>query len=647
MNLKNEIIETISSVKVGKNKFDGFWAIFITIAAVAISLAMLWFNSYGKIMGMHLRGYHLATILPMVFLVMPWRKSKPKCKPNIIDIVFAIASFYCMYHMVKQYDVFSTTGTRMGTYDFYVAAIGILLIIEATRRTAGWSLVILSVFFLFYARYGNHFPGGFKIVPFSVNRIVYTMFYTDGAIFGTVCGVSATYIFLFILFGSFLGENKSSEFFTDLALAISGDKPGGPGKVAVLSSALMGSISGSAVANVATTGVITIPLMKRVGYKPHFAGAVEAVASSGGQILPPVMASAAFIMAEMVGVPYLTVISAALIPAILYYVACWIMLDLEARKNHLEGIPKEELPVLSYIMKTRGHLALPLIILIIMLVMGRTALFAGFWGIIATIVISAIRKDTRLSIPNYIAALRDGTLQMLSVAMPCAIVGIIVGVCSMTGVGVMMAGNIIKMAGGNLLLGAILAMLVCLILGMGLPTAACYITAGVVVAPALTGMGMPSIAAHMFVLYYSVLSNLTPPVALASYTAAGIAECSVNKTAFTGFKLGLTGFIVPFMFVFTDVLLLQGTHSFVEIFVAIVTAFIGVLLLSFGLQKRAYIVGNISIAESIGYLFAAVLLMNPGVTTDAVGVIIAILLISFRYFVLKGRPDKAEKSPAT
>lgn len=525
----------------------------------------------------------------------------------------------------------------MNQLDFVVGVIGILLICEATRRTAGWALVILSAAFLFYARFGNLFPGGFRIVPFSTNRIVYTMFYTDTSIFGTVLGVSATYIFLFILFGAFLGENKSSEFFTDLALAAAGDKPGGPGKVAVLSSALMGSVSGSAVANVATTGTITIPLMKRVGYKSHFAGAVEAVASTGGQILPPVMASAAFIMAEMLGVPYLTVIKAALIPAILYYVACWIMLDIEARKNHLMGLPKEELPNLKTVLRKRGHLALPLLILIALLVSGKTPLFAGFWGIISTIIISSFSKETRMRPQTILLALREGTMSALSVAMPCAIVGIIVGVCSMTGVGVMMAGNIIRLANGNVLLAAILTMFACVILGMGLPTAACYITAAVVIAPALTQMGVNPVVAHMFVLYYSVLSSLTPPVALASFTAAGIADTSVTKTSLSGLKLGLTGFIVPYIFLFANILLLQGEFTGLQLSWTVITALLGVLILSMGLQKYCYKIGNISLVECALYIVSAVLIMIPGIATDVIGVAAIVVLIAARGIWKKGK----------
>lgn len=626
----HDCLNALRCVSVGKRKLDGPWAVIISVIAIAMALLLLWFNSYGMVLGVQLRAIHLGFVLPLVFLAYPLRKKAKRTTPSPLDILLAIASILCLVHMYMRYETFSTTGATMTQTDFAIGVIGILLICEATRRTAGWSLVLLSAFFLFYARFGNLFPGGFRIVPFSTNRIVYTMFYTDTSIFGTVLGVSATYIFLFVLFGAFLGENKSSEFFTDLALAAAGDKPGGPGKVAVLSSALMGSVSGSAVANVATTGTITIPLMKRVGYKAHFAGAVEAVASTGGQILPPVMASAAFIMAEMLGVSYLTVIKAALIPAVLYYVACWIMLDIEARKNNLVGLPKEELPNLKVVLKTRGHLALPLLILIVLLVMGKTPLFAGFWGIISTIIISSLNKETRMSPKTILLALREGTMSALSVAMPCAIVGIIVGVCSMTGVGVMMAGNIIRFANGNVLLAAVLTMLACVILGMGLPTAACYITAAVVIAPALVQMNVNPVVAHMFVLYYSVLSSLTPPVALASFTAAGIADTSVTKTSFSSLKLGLTGFIVPYIFLFANILLLQGNYTALQLIWTVITALIGVLVLSMGLQKYCYKIGGISYVECFLYLAAAICIMIPGVATDLIGVAAITILIAGR-----------------
>lgn len=632
-----EYLKPFCSVSAGKRKLNGPWAAAISAGAIVMALLLLWFNSYGMVLGVQLRAIHLGFVLPLVFLVYPLRKKTKRTSPAIGDVLLAAASVCCLVHMYTRYETFSTTGASMTQLDFAVGVIAMILIGEATRRTAGWSLVILSAFFLFYARFGNLFPGGFRIVPFSTSRIVYTMFYTDTSIFGTVLGVSATYIFLFILFGAFLGENKSSEFFTDLALAAAGDKPGGPGKVAVLSSALMGSVSGSAVANVATTGTITIPLMKRVGYQSHFAGAVEAVASTGGQILPPVMASAAFIMAEMLGTSYLTVIKAALIPAVLYYVACWIMLDVEARKNHLVGLPKDELPLLKVILKTRGHLALPLIILIVLLVMGKTPLFAGFWGIISTIAISACSKETRMSPRTILVALREGALSALSVAMPCAIVGIIVGVCSMTGVGVMMAGNIIRFANGNVLLAAILTMLACVILGMGLPTAACYITAAVVIAPALVRMGVNPVVAHMFVLYYSVLSSLTPPVALASFAAAGIAEAPVTKTSFASLKLGLTGFIVPYIFLFSNILLLQGEYTALELVWTVITALVGVLILSMGLQRYCYTIGTVSYPESFLYLVSAICVMIPGIATDAAGAVLAAILIGGRMIWKRGK----------
>ena len=338
------------------------------------------------------RAAHLAFVLFLVFMIFPARRDVVKSKPSFFDVMFAIIGSSTALYMFFIYSQFAFEGELPDTKDLIIAITGIALLFEACRRAAGLPLVILSAAFLFYAKFGNYVPGSFKIVPFSYERIIYQMFFTEVGIFGVVLGVSATFIFMFILFGAFLGETKSSDFFNDLALSVAGHKPGGPGKVAVIASMTMGTITGSAVANVATTGSITIPLMKRVGYRPHFAGAVEAVASSGGSLMPPIMASAAFLISEILGVPYLKVITAALIPALLYYFALWVMLDLESRKTNLKGLPKEELPKLKHVLVSRGHLILPLATVIFLLVIGRTPLFAGFWGIITTIVISSIRK---------------------------------------------------------------------------------------------------------------------------------------------------------------------------------------------------------------------------------------------------------------
>ncbi len=519
--------------------------------------------------------------------------------------------------MFRMYQVFAVTCDLPNNYDLWVAEIGIALLFEAVRRATGWPLVILAIIFILYAKYGNLAPGGFKIAPFSTFRILHQLFYTETGIFGLVLGVSATFIFLFIMLGAFLGENKSSQLFNDISLAAAGHISGGPGLVAVLGSALMGTISGSAVANVATTGTITIPLMKKVGYKSEFAGAVEAVASSGGSIMPPVMASAAFIMAEMLGVPYTRVILAAFIPAVLYYLALVAMLLLGARKNDMKGLPKEDLPSLKAVLKARGHLLIPVAAVMYLLISGRTPLFAGFWGIVLTVVVSWFRADTRMSLAAVVRALREGAFSSLIPAAACAVVGIIVGVASMPGVGTMLAGNIVEAAGGSLAIALVLTMFACLILGMGLPTAACYITAAVVAAPALIRLGVMPIAAHMFVLYYAILSNLTPPVAVASFTAAGIAESSPNKVALTGLRLGSAGFIVPIMFCYSPILLLQGDFAWSEALLAVVTAMVGVLCLGVALQR--YLLTHLNLLEAAVFLAVAILMIKPGLTTDLIG----------------------------
>ncbi|CAM3488383.1 TRAP transporter permease [Aeromicrobium ponti] len=638
--IMKDIYDNMDRIEVPGSIIKGRWAAAVTLICVFMGLFHIYYNSYGTMLSIQLRAAHLAFVFLLIFILFPYQKGTNKERPSILDVILALLGSFVAMYMFVSYNDFATTGRTATAVDLSIAGLGILLLFEACRRTVGIPLVILSIIFLVYAKFGNLFPGGFKIVPFSTERIIYQMYFTETGIFGIVLGVSATFIFVFILFGAFLGENKSSEFFNDLSLAAAGHRVGGPGKVAVLGSALMGSISGSAVANVATTGTITIPLMKRIGYKPRFAGAVEAVASSGGSIMPPIMASSAFIMSEILGIPYLKIITAALIPALLYYLALWVMLDLEARKTGLKGLPKEELPKFKTIIKEKGHLIFPIVFVIYLLVTGRTPLFAGFWGIVATIVVSSLRKETRLSIAKIIVALRNGAIMSLSSAIACAIVGIIVGVSSMTGVGTMLASNIVKIAGGNLFFTLLLGMIACIILGMGLPTAACYITAATVVAPALTELGVLPIAAHMFVLYYAVLSNLTPPVALASFTAAGIADASPNEVSMTGLKLGAAGYLVPMMFAFSPILLLSGDSlQFGNVILAVLTATIGIIALGVALQK--YFLTHLNWFEQGIALVVALLLIKPGTLTDIIGVIGAVIVIASQF--IRKRKVKQEK----
>ncbi len=626
---------TLGNITTPKTRLTGFWAVTLSLVCVAMSITHLLFNSYWDMVSIEKRSLHLAFVFIIVFTLYPLRRNpeSPKTAPSPLDLALAVFGAGMCLYMYWIYEEFAFEGLMPGTLDIYLAFGAILVMFEACRRTTGWPLVILCAIFLLYAVYGNHAPGGFRIVPFSFQRVIYQMFYTDTGIFGTVLGVSATFIFMFVLFGAFLGETKSSEFFNDLSLSLAGHKPGGPAKVALIASMTMGTITGSAVANVATTGTITIPLMKRVGYAPHFAGGVEAVASTGGSIMPPIMASAAFLMAEMLGVPYLVVIQAALIPALMYYLALWVMLDLEARKMRLSGLPKEQLPNIKDVLLKRGHLLIPIILVVIMLVAGRTPLFCAFWGVIAAVVCSSLRKETRLSLNGIVKALRDGAIQSMAPAMACATVGIIVGVSSMTGFGPMMVGNIIEFSAGNLAIAMVLTMLASLILGMGLPTAACYITAATIAAPALVKLGVPPIAAHLFVLYYAVLSSLTPPVALASFTAAGIAESSPTKVSMVGLRLGAAGFIVPMMFIYSPGLLMEfGDMSGLDIFLMLFTAVIGIVALGAAVEK--YFLVPLGVVEQVAFFAVAVLMVKPGLMTDLIGAGILVLLM-LRIFCLK------------
>ena len=630
------LFEMLCNLQTSKARLRGFWAVVISLLCIGMSLTHLLFNSYWEIVSISKRALHLAFVLLIIFLLFPAKRSSgPKTAPSILDILLGLLGAGMCLYMFRMYEIFAYEGRMPSTLDLYLAFAAILVMFEACRRTMGWPLLILCAIFFIYPLVGHHAPVGFKIAPFSFNRLIYHLFYSDNGIFGMVLGVSATFIFMFILFGAFLGETKSSEFFNDISLAVAGHRPGGPAKVAVIGSMTMGTISGSAVANVATTGTITIPLMKRIGYSPHFAGGVEAVASTGGSIMPPIMASAAFIMAEMLGVQYLVVIKAALIPSLLYYFALWIMLDLEARKMKMIGLPKDQLPNLKRLILARGHLLLPILFIIFMLLSGRTPLFCAFWGIIFAVVISSVRKETRMSLTGLMRALRDGAIQSMDTAMACAIVGVIVGVSSMTGFGPMMVGSIIDFSGGHLPIALVLTMIACLILGMGLPTAACYITAATIAAPALIKMGVPPISAHLFVLYYAVLSSITPPVALASFTAAGIAESPVNKVSMTALRLGSAGFIVPMFFIYSPILLMNFTgFSAFNIIQVLMTSSIGIMALGIGFA--GYFIVRIGIVERIFFALASLFLINPEGITDLVGLgIIAVLLL--RIFALQKR----------
>ncbi|MCM2605380.1 TRAP transporter fused permease subunit [Rossellomorea marisflavi] len=490
--------------------------------------------------------------------------------------------------------------------------------------------------------FGTYFPWIFGHAGFSLERLLYRLYMTTEGILGLTLSTASTFIVMFILFGAFLSVSGATQLFNDLALAIAGRRRGGPAQVAVLSSALTGSLSGSAVANVATTGTFTIPLMKSIGLKPKFAGAVEAAASTGGMIMPPIMGAAAFIMAGFLGISYTTVILAAIIPSFLYYIALIFAIDFEAKKLGLKGIAKENIPDVVKILKERGVLLIPILVVIGTLLAGKTALFAGFSGIGAVILASWIAKDktSRITFRKTIQAFIDGGRGTIQVGIACAAIGIIICVVTMTGIGSTLAFNIVELTGGKLWLVLIVVMLTCIVLSMGLPSTALYIVVAVTAAPALVAAGVTPIAAHFFVFWFGALSNITPPVALASYTAAGLARANAMQTSWEALRISLPGFIIPFMIAYNPILLLQPAQdgealSVFSIAIVVITSTIGVYALASSLGN--FLITRLALLER-GLLFiGALLLIKPGLLTDAAGLVICALTILYHVLTHKKR----------
>ncbi|KAF0196285.1 MAG: TRAP transporter 4TM/12TM fusion protein [Bacillota bacterium] len=611
-------------------KYTGAMAIVVTLVAVAMSGFHLYTAGFGTFMSMIQRSVHLSFLFLMTFLLFP-AFSKSKKKVTVFDVLWLIASVLSSMYMVFFFNEFAMRGTAIPR-DIYMGTVLLICILEGARRTVGKELPILSLVFLAYGFFGQYAPGIFGHTGFSFRRIIHHLYLSSEGVFGIALGVSSTFISLFILFGAFLGETGMAELINKISMAMAGRSPGGPGKVAIVASTLMGTINGSAVANVVTTGAFTIPLMKSVGYKAHFAGAVEAVASTGGQIMPPVMGAAAFVMAEFLGIQYSTIMIAAIFPALFYYLAVFAIVHLEALKTGLKGLPREMLPNTWNVFKAKGHLVIPLIVIVHLLISGRTPLYSAFYGIVWTVGCSWLRKETRLTFKGFVKAMEAGAIATVGVGMACAVVGIVIGITSLTGLGLVIGDNLISLAGGSLFLTLFLTMVVSIILGMGLPSTACYIVAATIAAPALTKLGVPPLAAHMFVFYFACLSNVTPPVALAAYAGAGIANASPSKVGWTAFRLALSGFIIPFMFVYQPSLLfIEGTVG--EIIFAVVTSIIGVLTLSCVLQN--YMLTHANIVQRMLLLGGAWLLFLPGLLPSFIGLGLVMVVVFWQIAMVK------------
>ncbi|HJF22598.1 MULTISPECIES: TRAP transporter permease [Mammaliicoccus] len=627
---EKEIVDSVRELK-GGSKY------ILNGLAIILSLFVLAASSFLNLQTFHQNSIFLLLIVLLGFLLYPLnKKGIDKHHPSIIDIGFIILALLGIGYIILNYNTLHVDrASHANTTDYIFAVIAIIVLFEITRRTIGIFIPLLSIFAIIYALYGNYFPIDFAHSGFSLNRLLYRFYMTTEGIFGSTLSIAATYIMLFILFGAFLGVSGASKLFNDLALAIAGQRRGGPAQVAVISSALTGSLNGSAVANVATTGSFTIPLMKNIGLTPRFAGGVEAAASTGGMIMPPIMGAAAFIMAGFLGVPYTTIVLAGIIPAVFYYIALIWAIDTEAKKKGLKGVSKENIPLVRKVLKERGALLLPIIVVIVALLIGKTAIFAGFAGIISSIIASYCTTDktNRVTPKSFLEALIDGAKGSIQVALACASVGIVIATVGMTGVGSMLAYNVIDIAGGHLIVILIMVMVTCIVLSFGLPSTALYIVVAVTVAPSLVQAGVEPLAAHFFVFYFGAMSNVTPPVALAAYTGAGIAKADPVKTSWTALRLALPGFIIPFLLVYHPELLLNdattGGLNYGQLIVTILISLVGIYALVTGMGN--YLFTKLNILERILFIVFAVMLIFPEIITSIVGIIGVILLMSVHY----------------
>ncbi len=608
------------------------------ISAVAVSMSV--FHLYVAFVGPPdayvMRGLHLAFALVLAFLLMPGRNGKAE-RVGWFDVLLVLAAaaaalYPSMNLSYIQGRMYYVDDPILADYVFGGALV--VLIMEATRRATGWALPITAMVFLVY---------GLTLGNQSVGIMLDQLYLTTEGIFGIPLYVSATYVMLFILFGAFVERSGAGQLFMDFALALAGHTSGGPAKVAVITSSLFGTVSGSAVANVMTTGTFTIPLMMRTGYRPAFAGAVEAVASTGGQLMPPIMGAAAFVMAEFLGVSYLTVAGFAILPAVLYYVAVFMAVHFEAKRIGLVGIPKADLPRLRQVLVERGHLFLPLVVIIAVLLAGYSAAFSALCGIGSVIPTTWLRASTRktFTLRAIFEALEGGALNTLVVALACACAGIVIGTITLTGLGLAFTGVVLALSQNSLILALLLTMLAGILLGMGLPTTPAYIVQVALLVPALVKLGVQVEAAHLFVLYFAVLSAITPPVAMAVYAANGLSRGALMETSWAAVKLGLTGYIIPFMFVFSPSLLLMGDTS--TVLLATVTATIGVVCLAAGLHEYFFF-GATRWWERLLLIAAALVLIKPGWQSDLVGLVLVGLTIASQ-LVLRNAATLPSKEP--
>lgn len=618
-----------------RRKLTGLYRLAVRWTLIASSLVNLYTTGIAPLSTMDQRGLHVLFMLTPVFLLIAGSKrSKDRVQPQ--DLIFAGLVLAASIYQLVTWRLNVNMLGDVTTVDIFFGVTMLLMILEATRRTCGPALTIVSALFLLYVVIGDNLPGVLAHPPVSFNKTISFMYQTTEGIYGVPIGVSATYLVIFVLFGAFLKQTGAGQFFIDSTFAWAGRFRGGPAKTAVVASSLMGMISGSPLANVVTVGTFTIPLMKHAGYKSYVAGAIEALSSTGGNIMPPVMGAAAFVMAEYLGVSYGEVALSAIIPAVLYYVAVYMFCDLEALGSGMVGLPRNELPDFKGVFLKGWYFTVPIIALILLLIVGQTPMMAAFWATLTAAALGLVIPANRMNLKRFLNSLEEGSREVVPVAVACAAAGIIVGALGVTGLGVKFSSGLIQLSGGNPVVALFFTMVAAMILGMGVPITAVYIILASLAPPALLKMGIQPLTSHMFIFYFSAVAGLTPPVALTAYAAAGIAGADPNKTGWTAFRYGLVAYVVPFIFVFSPSLLMVG--SFGEVAWAAVTATAGTVCFAAGLHdylSRKYRYGVVS---RLLFIVGGLFLIKPGLATDIPGVI----MVAVAWLIIAKTPSRLD-----
>ncbi|MCM3739782.1 TRAP transporter permease [Oceanobacillus luteolus] len=631
-----EILEKYSQEENYRKKI-GRWAWVVTFLGVSLTLFHLYTGYFGTLPSQMQGAVHLGTALGIIFLLFPAKKGWHKKQKTVpwYDVILAFTAMYVTYHKIIFFDsILQSRISGYSTMDVIISVLGILLLLEATRRTVGVPIVIVASITLLYALFGNFVPTQILSHPgFAFERLATDIWYKESGVFGTPIQISAKFIFLFLFFGVILVNTKIGEFFNNLAFALTGRFTGGTAKAAVTASALQGMVSGSSVGNTVASGSFTIPMMKKSGFKPEFAAATEASASTGGQIMPPLMGAAAFIMMEYLGVSYATIMLSAIIPAILYFTGIFIGTHFEAKKLKIYGLPKADLPSFRKLMAQNWYMLLPVVIIIGTIMIGFTPQRAAIMGIAGAFIVSFIDKESRMNLKKLIYVLEQGARVALAVIAAVGTAGIIAGVVSITGLGAKFASGIIALSGGILIFALFFTMIACLVLGMGLPTTANYVVTATVAAPVLINeFGIAPIAAHMFVFYFGIAADITPPVCLAAYAGAGIARANPFKSGVIAVKLAIAAFIVPYIFVYNEILVLVNVEV-IPLIIGLITALLGMMAVSSSVI--GHFMRDSYLWERLILFAAGIILIIPDFVSSAIGA----LLVLGIYFIQKRRDD--------